>query len=146
MRFFRSLTLAEHELSGRLEDALGHSGTTVDQWQILNFVADTTGSPMNAIAEHVRLPAPTLTKIIDKMVSSNLVIRRADEYDRRKVLILMSARGNAALADWNSATDPIIEAFLVPIGSADSAKLESLLVKVSSTTTQPQTNGLLNTC
>lgn len=125
--FFRLLTLAERELARRLEVALAQCGSTLDQWQILNFVADTAGSPMTAIADHVGMPAPTLTKIIDKLVSSNLVLRRADANDRRKVLILASARGAAALADWNSLTEPTIREFSDSVGDRDAAKLMRML-------------------
>lgn len=128
--FFRLLMRAERELTRRLEDALAQYGSTVDQWQILNFVADTAGSPMSAIADHVGTPAPTLTKIIDKLVSSNLVLRRADANDRRKVLVLVSARGAAALADWNRVTESTIKEFSDTVGDRDAAKLTRMLARL----------------
>ena len=37
-----------------------------------------------------------MTKVIDRMVANNLVYRRVDPADRRRVLVFLSARGRAA--------------------------------------------------
>ena len=38
---------------------------------------------------------PTLTKIVDRMVTNSLVYRSPDEKDRRRILIFMTPRGKA---------------------------------------------------
>jgi DNA-binding MarR family transcriptional regulator len=50
---------------------------------------------MTEIAEFAMLPAPTLTKLIDRMVSAGLVYRRADDKDRRRVLAYLAEHGRA---------------------------------------------------
>ncbi len=50
---------------------------------------------MREIATLAMLPAPTLTKVVDRMVAANLVHRRSDPYDRRRVLVLLTPRGRA---------------------------------------------------
>ena len=49
-----------------------------------------------------RLNHPTLTKMIDRMVSDSLVYRRQDAHDRRKVLMFISDRGKALCKRLNS--------------------------------------------
>lgn len=48
---------------------------------------------MSEIAEVTMLPAATATRLIDDMAANNLVYRRTDDADRRRVLIFLSARG-----------------------------------------------------
>lgn len=100
----RLLSLVERTLTARLEEALRSRGSSLDQWRILRLLAERGGCPMNVVADHVLLLAPKLSKLVDRMVSANLVLRRRDVEDRRRVLIVVSARGRRALADWDEAT------------------------------------------
>lgn len=68
-------------------------GLNLEQWRTLDLLADGGGHSMTEIAEHVMVPAPTLTKIVDRLVDSTLVYRRADDRDRRRVMVLLSDRG-----------------------------------------------------
>jgi MarR family transcriptional regulator, organic hydroperoxide resistance regulator len=92
----RLLTVVERRISGRLAVVLETADSTVEQWRVLSLLADGRGHAMTEVAEHAVLPAPTLTKVVDRMVAANLVYRRADESDRRRVLALLTPRGRAA--------------------------------------------------
>ena len=50
---------------------------------------------MSDLTQAALLNHPTLTKMIDRMVSDALVYRRPDPKDGRKVLIFISERGRA---------------------------------------------------
>lgn len=88
---------AAHRLARRVEDAVGRppDGPGLDQWRILDLLADGVGHPMSEVAAHAMVPAPTLTKIVDRLVDQGLVYRRPDEADRRRVLVLLAERGRA---------------------------------------------------
>ena len=51
------------------------------------------GQAMGELAEGVLVDSPTLTKIIDRMVTNALVYRAPEPRDRRKVLIFLSTKG-----------------------------------------------------
>ena len=87
------LSHAERRLVNRLAAVLADEGCSVEQWRVLSVIADDQGHPMAEIAEYALLPAPSLTKLVDRMVADNLVYRRADPHDRRRVLLHLSARG-----------------------------------------------------
>ena len=87
------LSQAERLVTGRLSAVLEARGLTLAQWRVLSLLADGAGHPMTEAAEFAMLPAPSLTKVVDRMVSSNLVYRRPDLRDRRRVLIYSTARG-----------------------------------------------------
>jgi DNA-binding MarR family transcriptional regulator len=89
----RLLSAVERKVSGRLAAALESAGSTIEQWRVLSLLADNRGHTMTELADYALLPAPTLTKVIDRMVAANLVHRRADENDRRRVLALLTPRG-----------------------------------------------------
>jgi DNA-binding MarR family transcriptional regulator len=87
------LSHAERRLASRLAASLEGENCSVEEWRVLKFLADGNGHPMSEIADFAMLPAPTLTKLTDRMVSEGLVFRRADERDRRRVLAYLSERG-----------------------------------------------------
>jgi DNA-binding MarR family transcriptional regulator len=117
---------AAHRVDRRVEQALGPDGPTLEQWRVLSLLADGTGHPMTEVAAHARVPAPTLTKIVDRLVDRALVYRRADETDRRRVLVFLSDQGrvlHAGLAPGVAAVDAELAAAL----GADAARLRELL-------------------
>jgi MarR family transcriptional regulator, organic hydroperoxide resistance regulator len=66
------------------------------------LVSDGKGHSMGELAEAVLLNHPTLTKMVDRMVSDALVYRVQDADDRRKVLMFSSDRGKALTQRLNS--------------------------------------------
>ncbi|CAM5591270.1 hypothetical protein SALBM311S_03210 [Streptomyces alboniger] len=87
------LSHAERRLVERLAAVLTEEGCSVEQWRVLSIAADGEGHPMTEIAEYALMPAPSLTKLVDRMVADNLVYRRPDPDDRRRVLLYLSDRG-----------------------------------------------------
>ncbi|ODT97744.1 MAG: hypothetical protein ABS81_29540 [Pseudonocardia sp. SCN 72-86] len=92
LAFGQLLHRLERAVSRRIESALDGEAT-LDQWRVLDLLSDGAGHPMTEIATHVAVPAPTLTKIIDRMVDAGTVHRRADDTDRRRVLVMLTDTG-----------------------------------------------------
>lgn len=126
----RLLSLVERVVTQRLDDALKAEGGGIDQWRILSLLVEQGGCPMNVVADHAMMLAPKLSKLVDRMVSANLVLRRPDVLDRRRVLIVASARGRKALASWESATVELRQQLLQILGS-DAEALDDLLRRLS---------------
>ncbi len=80
------LAQANREINRQLETRLRKEGVPVEQWRILKILFDGNGYSMGELADAVLLNHPTLTKMIDRMVSDALVYRVQDPKDRRKVL------------------------------------------------------------
>ena len=126
----RLLSMVERAVTQRLDDALKAHGSGIDQWRILSLLVDQGGSPMNVVADHALLLAPKLSKLVDRMVAANLVLRHADEQDRRRVLIAASPRGRQALAGWNAAVAEVQDEFRAILGP-DTERLDDLLRRLS---------------
>ena len=126
----RLLSAVERTLTQRLDDALRAEGADIDQWRILRLLAARGGCPMTVVAEHTLMLAPRLSKLVDRMVSANLVIRRPDEQDRRRVLIAASPRGREALEGWDAATERVQREVREIVGQ-DAELLDELLRRIS---------------
>ncbi|HEY2223172.1 MarR family winged helix-turn-helix transcriptional regulator [Actinomycetospora sp.] len=137
----RLLSLVERALTGRLEEALRGCGSSLDQWRILSLLADRGGCPMNVVADHVLLLAPKLSKLVDRMVAANLIQRRRDHEDRRRVLIVISQRGRRALAEWDETTADVRGQFRELLG-ADVEQFEALLRRIQDGLDRAGSGGL----
>ncbi|MFE9767644.1 MarR family winged helix-turn-helix transcriptional regulator [Streptomyces sp. NPDC005808] len=87
------LTRAERLVARRLQSVLDEDGCSLDAWRVLALLGDGQGHHMTAIAEAAFLPPPTLTKLVDQLVDQNLVHRRVDPLDRRRILAYLTPRG-----------------------------------------------------
>jgi DNA-binding MarR family transcriptional regulator len=129
--FARLLTLVERGVTSRFDEALKASGTTVEEWRILSLLGGDTGRAMTEIAEFAMLPAPTLTRVVDRMAAANLVYRRVDRADRRRVLVIASAHGRQVLRRWDAAVEHAWDELATGIGSEEIALLRALLGRVA---------------
>ncbi|MFC8512151.1 MarR family winged helix-turn-helix transcriptional regulator [Streptomyces sp. NPDC057257] len=125
--FARTLTLLERGVVTRLGEALKAEGATLEEWRVLSFLADGAGHAMTEIAEFALLSPPSLTKVVDRMVSLNLVLRRVDDEDRRRVLVFVTERGTEALSRWTAAVEHEQQNIVTALGGEEAALLAALL-------------------
>lgn len=130
---FALITAVERQLTAAVAADLEHEGVTVEQWRVLDGLSHREGRPMTEVANHAMLPAPTLTKIVDRLVAGNLVHRRSDPYDRRRVLVLLTPRGRAL----RSRLDHIVQRHQAGVeevlGTSGLGQLTELLARLQGT-------------
>jgi DNA-binding MarR family transcriptional regulator len=85
------LSRAERCLTARIAAALEDVG--VERWRALVLLGDGEGHPMSEIARFTLLPAPSVTRLVDRMVDDNLAYRTADPTDGRRVLVRIAPGG-----------------------------------------------------
>lgn len=83
------------QLEEDLEERLRPEGVPVEHLRVLEVLDRGGAVPMGELAAQALVEPPTLTKIIDRMVSDSLVFRSPDKHDRRRVLIVLSRAGKA---------------------------------------------------
>ncbi|MDW4904026.1 MarR family transcriptional regulator [Streptomyces sp. ADMS] len=119
----RLLTRAERLAARRLQPVQEEHGCSLDAWRVLAQLSDGAGHHMTAIAEAAFLPPPTLTRPVDHLVDQNLVHRRVDPHDRRRILAHLTPRGQEywrrldreVRADWpllSAGDDELLSALL----------------------------------
>lgn len=121
------LSRAAHELNERLWRVLDAEGLSLGQWWVLGLLSNGAGRTMSEAADYAMLPAPTLTKAVDQLVAANLVYRRADRHDRRRVLIYLTARGRRLHTRLAGKLGGILGDV---IDAAEVAQLNQLLLRV----------------
>jgi DNA-binding MarR family transcriptional regulator len=125
------LARVTHRVARQIEATLTSSGLSLEQWRVLDLLGDDQGHSMSEIAEHAMVPAPTLTKIVDRLVDNALVHRRVDERDRRRVLVFTTDHGadlHARIAPQVSRAEDDAMADLEP---GDAAQLLQLLARLA---------------
>lgn len=89
------------ELLDRLDRALATAlspitsaeGLSRDGWRVLLMLTRSGGRSMGEIAAHTALPAPTATRVVDRLVAARMAFRNTDPVDRRRVLVHLAADG-----------------------------------------------------
>ncbi|GGS57096.1 MarR family winged helix-turn-helix transcriptional regulator [Streptomyces violaceus] len=117
------LTRAERLAARRLQAVLEEEGCSLDAWRVLALLSDGEGHHMTAIAEAAFLPPPTLTKLVDQLVDQNLLHRRVDPFDRRRVLAHLTPRGRVY---WQR-VEQAVRTGRPTLGDGDDELLRSLL-------------------
>src|SRR5262245_29431147 len=70
---------------------------SVPQSRSLWYLSRETGASLSAVAEHVGLTLPSMSKMIDGLVARRLVDRGISTRDRRQVTLALSPLGRATL-------------------------------------------------
>jgi DNA-binding MarR family transcriptional regulator len=88
------LTRAERLLARRLTTVLDAEGHTLDSWRVITLLADGAGHFMTELSEQAFLPPASLTRLVDHLVEENLLYRRVDDVDRRRIRAYLTDRGH----------------------------------------------------
>ncbi len=83
------------QLEEELQERLRPAGLPIEQFRILEALDRLESCPMGELAAYALVEPPTLTKIVDRMVSESLVFRAPDPDDRRRVRVQMAPAGKA---------------------------------------------------
>ncbi len=111
----------------RLNKALSAEGVPLDQWRIFRVLYESGGMTMRTLADAVTLNRPTMTKIVDKLVTDGLAYRVPDPDDRRKVRIFLSDQGKALYRQQNELVSLHQATVEDSYGSEETQQLKDLL-------------------
>ena len=130
-RLAQLLSQAEYGVTRRLGLVLEEENCSVEQWRALVLLADGVSHSMSEVAEFALLPAPTLTRLIDRMVADNLAYRTADPHDRRRVLVHITPRGRKLQKRLAERIESSRAAILAEADPDDVAQLAALLTDLA---------------
>ena len=78
-----------------MADILRPYGLTITQWRAIFYLGfRRTGAAMTELADYLVLDRTSLTRAVDKMVTSGLVLRTEPAHDRRMTQLTLTAAGN----------------------------------------------------
>jgi DNA-binding MarR family transcriptional regulator len=87
------LIVTARKAAAAVDRALAAEDVTVEDWLVLEALAGIVELPMAQVRAVTLTSAPTLSRVVDRLVSRALVFREVDAADRRKVRIGLSKRG-----------------------------------------------------
>lgn len=82
-------------LRSRVEALLAVQGCSLDEWRVLDHLAAQGPAVMSKIGKEAGLAPSVLSKLVDRMVTNNLLYRRIDPADRRRINVHLTSRGKA---------------------------------------------------
>lgn len=115
------------QLENELEERLRPGGVPIEQFRILEALDANEKLAMGEIASISLIDPPTLTKIMDKMVSEGWVYRAPDPNDRRRVLILLAPAGKALYKRLRGISTAQEQRIVDQLQSDKAAELKNLL-------------------
>lgn len=107
---------------------LREAGLTWGQARVLRILAQANRPlPMSVLAQRLGVVPRSATDAVDGLVERSLVVRTADETDRRRVLVGLTRSGRALLTRSDAARRASAEQMLSRLGPRDRHELQRLL-------------------
>jgi MarR family transcriptional regulator for hemolysin len=119
---------AREVLDARLQ-ALGASHAA---WLVLHALIqhDAEGSSQRALAEHLCIEGPTMTRHLDRLEAGGLIERRPDPQDRRTTLVYTTPEGKRVLRRLTSVMEEAQEDILAGLTPEEIDTLTRLMERV----------------
>lgn len=114
-------------LDTAVEARLKPAGVRIEQFRVMASLDRRDGQSMGELAPSVFVDLPTLTKIVDRMVSSGLVYRAPDPRDRRRVLVVLSDKGRRNLRELVPLVETERRQVIDTLSPAETSQLSHLL-------------------
>ncbi len=102
-------------------------GLSLVQFRALGFLARARCASLSAVAEHLGLSLPALSRLIDGLVRKKLVKRQTGLTDRRQVALTLTARGRMQLEAGRAEVRRLLAAKLAVLTADERAALERAL-------------------
>lgn len=96
---------------------------SVPQFRALNFVGHHQGASLSDVATHVGVALPSMSRLVDGLVARKLVVRRGDAGDRRRLILRLTARGQAQVRAAHAFTEATIAARVADLDDGELAMI-----------------------
>lgn len=96
---------------------------SVPQFRTLNFLSRNKGASLSEVAEHIGLTLPSMSTLVDGIVTRNFAVRRTHPHDRRRVTLELTDRGQMILRSARDATRDYLAQKLESISLEDRSKV-----------------------
>ncbi|WP_374541075.1 MarR family winged helix-turn-helix transcriptional regulator [Flavobacterium sp.] len=104
-----NLIYTQHVISEKFSELLKRHDLSSEQYNVLRILRGQKGNPANMCMIQERMIAKTsnTTRLVDKLVSKDMVIRKVCPANKRKMEVTITEKGMSVL----QALDPIVIAF-----------------------------------
>ncbi len=129
-----NLSFTRHEIGDRFLEILKPYDLSSEQYNVLRILRGQKGKPANMACIQERMIAKTsnTTRLVDKLLSKELVIRKVCPENRRKMEITITDKGLAVLAELDPKVIEHENAFASKLSASELLQLNELLEKYRS--------------
>ncbi|MBL4787051.1 MAG: MarR family transcriptional regulator [Cohaesibacteraceae bacterium] len=135
-----SLATAHRRIHTSLTKRLKEFGVQVEAWRVMEILESEPELTMSELAEVVLMHPPTLTKLVDRMVSDGIVHRRIASQDHRQVNLALTELGRKRIHQIREQVQIEDDAIFQKIGSEKAELLHNLLAEIGEIDIPRQTN------
>lgn len=82
---------------------------SVPQFRTLLFIDSNKGASLSEVADHIGLTLPSMSALVDGLVTRSFVIRTTHQDDRRRVDLTLTERGETILHSARKATQDYLK-------------------------------------
>lgn len=93
------LMRARESVMTRIRPVLRAHNVTEQQWRVLRTIQDLHETEITALAEHVFLLPPSLSRILRDLELRGLLVRRSSAMDQRRALVSVTPAGVALIRE-----------------------------------------------
>lgn len=104
---------------------------TLTQYRSLVVLASRGPQGLGALAELLGVTPPTVSRMCDRLVRKQLILRRADPKDRRQIRVALSARGRRLVEEVIRRRRVEIAQLLASMSSAEQASVATSLQRLA---------------
>ncbi len=122
-----ALAAAHRRVNTSLSARLRKHGIQIEAWRVLETLDAGHRLTMGELAEIVLMNPPTLTKLVDRMVSDGLVHRQVSQNDHRQINVLPTDLGRKRMMQIRTEIQDQDAALLNTLGKDESEQLIQLL-------------------
>jgi MarR family transcriptional regulator, organic hydroperoxide resistance regulator len=122
-----SLATAHRKVHGSLSKRLKEFNVQVEAWRVMEVLEAGNNLTMGDLAEAVLMNPPTLTKLVDRMVSDGIVHRRMASIDQRQVNLILTDLGKKRVQQIREQAQLEDDAILNKLGSEKADLLHRIL-------------------
>lgn len=126
-----TLASAHREVQVSLARRLKGFGVQIEAWRIMETLDEMPAVTMTDLAGLVLMNPPTLTKLVDRMVSEGLVHRQTAQKDRRQVNLVLTDLGLKRMVQIRDAVQSEDDRILEIVGAENALCLSKLLERLS---------------
>ena len=124
------LARASFTISSEFHAQVEAAGLSVSEWRILASLSGVKQRTVGELAEIVLAKQPTVTKMVLRMASENLVTRSLCTQDKRQAWVSLTPKGKKLVKPLLKKAQQHEQQVLALLGHAHSASLKTILQKL----------------
>ncbi|MDR3722124.1 MAG: winged helix DNA-binding protein [Candidatus Acidoferrales bacterium] len=126
-----SLMRAVHELEYLMYRQCGNFGLTTSQYMVLEHVLEFGPMPTGEIAEKLTFGDSTISVVVKHLGHAGLLVRRPHATDKRKVVVHLTAKGEALVRMIRPKRAKVLRAKMCVLGKREQENMERICEKLA---------------